>query len=145
MKALIQRVTSASVKTGDAVIAEISQGILALIGIEKSDNETQADKLLDKILHYRIFADVNDKMNLSVVDVQGGLLLVSQFTLVADTKSGTRPGFSIAMPPEPSKILFEYFCKQALNQHPYTATGLFGANMQVSLCNDGPVTFLLST
>jgi D-tyrosyl-tRNA(Tyr) deacylase len=143
MLGLIQRVSSASVLVNNNIIGAIQHGILAFIGIEKTDTEAQADRLLEKILNYRIFDDANDKMNLNIGDVNGGLLLVSQFTLVADTKSGTRPGFSTAMPPQPSKLLFDYLIKTAQQKHTLVATGEFGAHMQVSLCNDGPVTFLL--
>lgn len=143
MLALIQRVTNATVQVERQTIGEIQQGILALVGIEKADSEKQADRLLEKILHYRIFSDPNGKMNLSVQDIQGGLMLVSQFTLVADTQSGTRPGFSTAMDPETSKKLFAYLIRQAETLHRPVATGAFGANMQITLCNDGPVTFIL--
>ena len=145
MLGLIQRVSSASIIVNNKTIGAISLGILALIGIEKTDTEKHADRLLEKILGYRIFEDANEKMNLNVQDVKGGLLLVSQFTLVADTKTGTRPGFSTAMPPEQSKLLFEYLVKIAGQKHQSVATGGFGAYMQVSLCNDGPVTFLLKS
>lgn len=143
MLGLIQRVSSASVAVDGKTIGAIQQGILALIGIEKSDTEKHAERLLDKMLGYRIFDDANGKMNLSVQNVQGGLLLVSQFTLVADTNTGTRPGFSTAMPPEESNKLFSYLVKIAIQKYPIVGSGEFGANMQVSLCNDGPVTFLL--
>lgn len=143
MLALIQRVSHASVAVDNKTIDQIAQGILALIGIEKSDSEKQADRLLEKILTYRIFDDANGKMNVSLRDIKGGLLLVPQFTLAADTKSGTRPGFSTAMPPDESKKLFAYFTGLATQNYSDVATGEFGANMQVSLCNDGPVTFLL--
>jgi D-tyrosyl-tRNA(Tyr) deacylase len=145
MLALIQRVTSASVSVNKQIIGEIQHGILALIGIEKTDTEQHADKLLNKIVSYRIFDDQAGKMNLNVNDVSGGLLLVSQFTLVADTKSGTRPGFSTAMPPDASKILFAYLVTKAKTLSMPVATGEFAANMAVSLCNDGPVTFLLKS
>ena len=145
MLALIQRVTSASVTVDDKTIGAIQHGILALIGIEKTDTEQHADKLLNKIVNYRIFNDADDKMNLNLKDVNGGLLLVSQFTLVADTKTGTRPGFSTAMPPEPSKVLFDYVISHARSLTTPVACGEFGAHMVVSLCNDGPVTFLLKT
>lgn len=145
MLGLIQRVSSASVVAEGKTVGAIQQGILALVGIEKTDTQATADRLLDKILGYRIFEDENEKMNLSVRDVKGGLLLVSQFTLVADTKSGTRPGFSIAMPPEESKSLFSYLVKTAEEKYQSVASGEFGAHMQVSLCNDGPVTFLLKS
>jgi D-tyrosyl-tRNA(Tyr) deacylase len=143
MLALIQRVTSATVSVNNTIIAEIAQGILALIGIEKSDTEVQATRLLERIIHYRIFHDDADKMNLSLQDINGGLLLVPQFTLVADTKKGTRPGFSTAMPPAESENLFNKLITTATTLHNPIATGKFGANMQVNLCNDGPVTFLL--
>lgn len=143
MLAVIQRVTYSNVSVNQKIIAEIQRGILALIGIEKTDTEKQADRLLEKILTYRIFNDSEDKMNLSLKDIQGELLLVSQFTIVADTKTGTRPGFSVAMAPEQSKLLFDYMMQQAKNKYSKIENGLFGANMQISLCNDGPVTFLL--
>jgi D-tyrosyl-tRNA(Tyr) deacylase len=143
MLALIQRVTHANVNVNQHIIGEIQKGILALIGIEKNDTEKQADRLLERLLNYRIFEDEKEKMNLSLKDIQGGLLLVPQFTLAADTKTGTRPGFSTAMPPEQSNTLFHYFLKLAREHHPIVAQGEFGAYMQVSLCNDGPVTFLL--
>lgn len=145
MRALIQRVTQAEVQVDGKTIGAIQQGILALVGISKNDSQTEADRLLERILHYRIFEDRDGKMNLSLKDIQGGLLLVPQFTLVAETQKGTRPGFSTAMPPEPSEQLFSYFVSQAQATHPSVATGQFGAHMQVSLCNDGPVTFLLET
>jgi D-tyrosyl-tRNA(Tyr) deacylase len=144
MRALIQRVSLASVTVNNQTVGEIEQGILALIGIEKTDTEKNADALLERILNYRIFDDESGKMNLSVRDVKGGLLLVSQFTLVADTKNGTRAGFSTAMPPEESKKLFSFLAQQAQEIHQPTASGIFGAYMQVNLCNDGPVTFWLT-
>jgi D-tyrosyl-tRNA(Tyr) deacylase len=144
MLALIQRVSHASVMIKEESIAKINAGILAFIGIEKTDTEFNADKLLVKMLNYRIFADNDDKMNLSLKDTRGGLLLVSQFTLVADTQSGMRPGFSTAMPPEESGIIFQYMISKAQLVHENKVfNGEFGANMQVELCNDGPVTFLL--
>ncbi len=144
MLALIQRVTHASVSVNNDNIAKINAGMLALIGIEKTDTEFNADKLLAKMLNYRIFADQDEKMNLSLKDTHGGLLLVSQFTLVADTQSGTRPGFSTAMGPEESGIIFQYMISKAQLIHENKVFhGEFGANMQVELCNDGPVTFLL--
>jgi len=145
MLALIQRVTQAQVQVDKQTIGSIQKGILALVGISKNDGQAQADRLLERILHYRIFADAEDKMNLSLKDIQGGLLLVPQFTLVADTQKGTRPGFSTAMLPEQSEQLFNYFVKQAQIYHQSVAMGQFGADMQVSLCNDGPVTFILQT
>lgn len=145
MLALIQRVTHANVTVANELIGQIQQGILALVGIEKTDTEKQAERLLDRILSYRIFSDEAGKMNLSVRDVKGGLLLVPQFTLVADTHQGTRPGFSSAMPPAESKQLFSYLVQTAQAAFAPIACGQFGADMQVSLCNDGPVTFLLQS
>ena len=145
MLGLIQRVSSASVSVDEKIIGSIEHGILALIGIEKTDTEKQADRLLEKILQYRIFEDADEKMNFNLKDVHGGLLLVSQFTLVADTRSGTRPGFSTAMPPQESERLFQYLITTANTLHQPLATGKFGADMQVTLCNDGPVTFLLKS
>lgn len=143
MIGLIQRVSSASVIVDKKIIGSIQHGILALIGIEKTDSEKNAERLIERILSYRIFEDSAEKMNLSVQDVKGGLLLVSQFTLVADTKTGTRPGFSTAMAPDESKKLFDYLIKFAEQKYQPIASGKFGAFMEVSLCNDGPVTFLL--
>lgn len=143
MKALIQRVTEASVAVEGKVIGEIDIGVLALVGIEPNDTTEKADKLLHKLLNYRIFADENDKMNRSLVDIKGGLLLVSQFTLAADTKSGLRPSFSTAASPALGEELFNYLLAQAKQKHTPVATGCFGANMQIHLINNGPVTFLL--
>lgn len=145
MIGLIQRVTHAQVEVDQQVVGKIGNGILALIGIEKSDTEKQAEKLCDRMLNYRIFDDENGKMNVSLKEVSGGLLLVSQFTLVAETNKGTRPGFSTGMPPEEGKRLFEYLVNFAKQHYARAEAGIFGANMQVSLCNDGPVTFILNT
>ena len=144
MLSLIQRVTSASVSINQEIVGSIQHGILALVGIEKTDTQKQAERLLERILTYRIFNDTHKKMNLNLQDIKGGLLLVSQFTLVADTKSGTRPGFSTAMQPEQSEPLFNYLVQLAKQKHALVSSGQFGADMQVSLCNDGPVTFLLN-
>jgi len=141
--ALIQRVSGARVEVQGRVIGEISQGLLALIGVEKGDDQAKADRLLQRILAYRVFADADDKMNLSVADVAGGLLLVSQFTLAADTRKGNRPGFSTAAAPQEAQMLFNYLVDQAKKSHSVVETGEFGADMQVSLTNDGPVTFYL--
>ena len=141
MIALIQRVSYANVEVDGELIAQIEQGILVLVGMEKEDQQSQADKLLQKLLNYRIFADSEDKMNLSVQDIQGGLLLVPQFTLAANTKKGLRPSFSSAKNPAEAEVLFHYLLKQAKNQYSDVAAGLFGADMKVSLLNDGPVTF----
>lgn len=145
MIALLQRVTHADVHVDAKQVAEIQQGLLVLIGVEKADTEADANKLLSRILGYRVFSDDNDKMNLSLKDVHGGLLLVPQFTLPADTRSGMRPSFTPAAPPAQGEALFEYLVTQARIQHADTAAGHFGADMQVRLTNDGPVTFWLQT
>ncbi|MCM2973563.1 D-aminoacyl-tRNA deacylase [Larsenimonas suaedae] len=145
MKALIQRVSEASVRVDGTCIAHIDAGLLALIGVERDDTLADADKLLSRLLTYRIFADEAGKMNLGLADHGGGLLLVSQFTLVADTRKGRRPGFSAAASPEHGKSCFDYLVEQAREQHDPVATGQFGADMKVALINDGPVTFWLSS
>lgn len=142
MRGLIQRVSSASVLIDGEVCGSIERGILLLLGIEASDGAEQCEKLLNKLLNYRLFADAGGRMNLSVKDVGGGVLVVSQFTLVADTKKGLRPGFSRAAEPEHAKECYETFVSLLKVRHPLVATGIFAADMQVSLCNDGPVTFL---
>ena len=144
MQGLIQRIKNAKVEVNDQIIGEISQGILLLLGVEKPDDEQAADKLLHKVSNYRIFTDENDKMNLSLKDIGGELLVVSQFTLAANTKKGMRPSFSSAATPSQANTLYEYFVTQAKALDINVATGEFGADMQVSLCNDGPVTFNLS-
>ena len=138
MIALIQRVTEASVSVDGKVIGAIGRGVLALLGVERGDSEAEADRLLEKIVTYRIFPDDAGKMNRSLRDVGGELLAVPQFTLVADTKSGTRPSFSTGASPADGQRLFDYFAKQS-----GAATGRFGADMKFSLVNDGPVTFWL--
>ncbi len=143
MKALIQRVTTASVTVEGQVIGAIDHGLMALIGVEKGDSEANADKLLHKLLNYRVFSDEAGKMNHNLQQAQGGLLLVSQFTLAADTRKGLRPGFSSAAPPEEGERLFDYLVARARQAGPPVATGQFGADMQVALVNDGPVTFML--
>ncbi|KJZ08788.1 MULTISPECIES: D-aminoacyl-tRNA deacylase [Halomonas] len=145
MKALIQRVRRASVEVEDRTVGAIDHGLLALVGVEKGDDEASADRLLHKLLHYRVFADDQDKMNLNVQQAGGGLLLVSQFTLAADTRKGLRPSFSSAAPPAEGDRLFHYLLDQARQRHAPVASGEFGANMQVALINDGPVTFLLES
>jgi len=145
MIGLIQLVSHASVVVENKTIASIQRGILALIGIEKTDTEKEAEKLFDKILNYRIFNDEQGKMNLSLLATFGGLLLVPQFTLVAETQKGTRPGFSTGMPPEDGKKLFEYLVKFSAEHYKRVSAGQFGAHMEVSLCNNGPVTFILKT
>ncbi|MEW5757646.1 MAG: D-aminoacyl-tRNA deacylase [Pseudomonadota bacterium] len=143
MIGLLQRVTEARVVVDGQTVGAIAQGLLVLIGVEKNDTEAQADRLLERLLGYRVFADAEGKMNLSLRDIRGGLLLVPQFTLPADTRKGTRPSFSAAAPPEHGKHLFDYLVTQARAQHAAVATGVFGADMQVTLTNDGPVTFWL--
>ena len=143
MKALIQRVQEACVRVEGDTVGAISHGILVLLGVEQGDNENNADKLLHKLLHYRIFADACDKMNLNVQEVNGGVLIVSQFTLAADTQKGLRPSFSCAAAPTEALRLYDYFVQRAKIAYPNIATGQFAANMQVHLINDGPVTFLL--
>lgn len=140
MKAVIQRVSEASVTVEGKVTGRIGQGMLVLLCAEPGDTHATADRLLAKILKLRIFSDSAGKMNLSVQDIQGGLLVVSQFTLAADVWSGNRPGFSNAADPETGERLYNYFVDAARRQHPVVETGVFGANMQVSLVNDGPVT-----
>lgn len=144
MIALIQRVTHAEVKVGDSVVGAID-GILALVGVRRGDDTQSADRLLERILTYRLFADPNGKMNLSLRDTKGGLLLVSQFTLAADTRNGTRAGFTTAAPPEEARRVFDYLVSRARTSHDPVATGVFGANMQISLTNDGPVTFWIES
>ncbi|WP_455230029.1 D-aminoacyl-tRNA deacylase [Geopseudomonas aromaticivorans] len=143
MKALLQRVRGARVEVDGEVVGAIDQGLLVLVGVEPQDNEASADKLLHRLLNYRVFSDAQGKMNLSLKDVAGGLLLVSQFTLAADTQSGMRPSFSSAAPPAQGAALFDYLLARAGAQHAPVASGRFGADMQVHLVNDGPVTFLL--
>jgi len=141
MIALLQRVTNAKVEVEGKTNGAIDNGILALIGVEKTDTEEQANRLLERILGYRIFADTQDKMNLSLEDINGGLLLVPQFTLVANTEKGMRPSFSSAASPAEGERLFNFLLQQASRQYPRVEAGQFGADMQVSLTNDGPVTF----
>lgn len=143
MIGLIQRVSHAQVDIENVTVGKINAGLLALIGIEKGDTSKQADRLLERILSYRVFEDNEEKMNLSLSDTGGGLLLVSQFTLAANTQKGNRPSFTSAMPPNEARILFAYMLDKAKQQHSGVESGKFGANMQVSLCNDGPVTFSL--
>lgn len=143
MIALIQRVKRASVEVDDAIVGEIGPGLLALIGIQREDDSSKARRLLDKLLAYRVFGDETGRMNRSLSDTGGSLLLVSQFTLAADTKKGARPSFTPAAPPEEARELFDHLVELAQAAHPAVATGEFGADMQVSLVNDGPVTFWL--
>jgi D-aminoacyl-tRNA deacylase len=145
MIALIQRVSQAEVRVRTEVTGAIARGVLAFIGVQREDTESDAERLLQRLLSYRMFADELGRMNLDVRAIGGGVLLVSQFTLAADTRSGTRPGFSTAAAPERARQLFDYLLTQARAAHPTIATGEFGADMQVSLVNDGPVTFWLQT
>jgi len=143
MIGLLQRVSEANVTVDGEMIGAIGQGLMVLVGVERGDTEVQADRLLERLLGYRVFADADNKMNLGLKDVQGGLLLIPQFTLAADTGKGTRPGFSCAASPEHGQCLFDYFLAQSQQQYTNVASGRFGADMQVSLTNDGPVTFWL--
>lgn len=143
MKLLIQRVRSARVEVREEVVGSIDQGLLALVGVEPQDDQASVARALHKLLNYRVFSDDAGKMNRSLKDVGGGLLLVSQFTLAADTRSGMRPSFSSAAPPAQGQALFDALVALAREQHSQVATGRFGADMQVHLVNDGPVTFLL--
>lgn len=143
MLGLIQRVKHASVTVDNEIVGEIQQSILLLLGIQKADTEETVNKLIDKLLSYRIFSDADNKMNCSVQQIDGGVLVVSQFTLAADTKKGTRPSFSSAAPPAQAQALYDYFVTQLRTKHNKVATGIFAADMQVGLLNDGPVTFML--
>jgi D-aminoacyl-tRNA deacylase len=140
---LLQRVTQARVKVEGRIIGAIDTGLLVLVGVEKQDTETQADRLLERLLGYRVFPDPDGRMNLSVTDIEGGLLLVPQFTLPADTQKGMRPSFTPAAPAAYGERLFNYLVDRAKARHANVASGRFGAHMQVSLTNDGPVTFWL--
>ena len=145
MKILLQRVTQASVKVEGKVVGEINQGLLALVGIEREDTLESVQKGIDKLLKYRVFSDDAGKMNLSLKDIEGGLLMVSQFTIAADTKKGLRPSFTSAAAPALGLSLFDAAVAYAKMQMKHVETGEFGANMQVSLVNDGPVTFMLES
>jgi len=143
MIGLLQRVSRADVVVEGETVGAIGPGLMVLVCAERGDSEKEADALLAKLLSYRVFSDEQGKMNRSVADVAGGLLLVPQFTLAADTQSGTRPSFTPAAAPDEGRRLFDYFVTQARERHGVVQTGRFGANMQVSLTNDGPVTFWL--
>ena len=144
MKVLIQRVKKASVTIDGKLFSSINKGILALVGIEKGDSEEQAEKLARKVVNLRIFPDENDKMNLSLIDIKGEMLIVSQFTLCGDCKKGTRPSFDKSAPPDIANMLYEEFIKKVKGYGISASTGSFGAMMDVELINDGPVTFMLS-
>jgi len=141
--ALIQRVKRASVTVNEKIIGKINNGLLVFVGVEKSDDNAKAKRLVERVLSYRIFSDEQDKMNLSVKDIEGSVLWVSQFTLVADTKKGNRAGFSRGASPELGEQLYNQVLSYAEQMHMSNATGKFGADMQVELVNDGPVTFWL--
>ncbi len=145
MIALIQRVTQAQVTVAGQSVGQIGPGILALVGMVAGDKSQDADRLLDRLLTYRIFPDETGRMNRDLVQRGGGLLLVPQFTLAADTRKGNRPGFSTAAPPQEARRLFDHLLASARQRHPPVACGEFGADMQVALVNDGPVTFILDT
>lgn len=143
MIGMLQRVLEAEVVISGECVGKIGPGLLVFVGIENGDTEAKAERLLKRLVGYRVFPDAEDKMNLSLQDVAGGLLLVSQFTLAADTNKGMRPSFSSAAPPEEGRRLFDLLVERARSVHPDVATGRFGADMQVHLVNDGPVTFIL--
>jgi D-tyrosyl-tRNA(Tyr) deacylase len=145
MIALIQRVSEASVRIDGRRIAAIDKGLLALIGVERGDDPARSERLLDRVLDFRVFADQSGRMALSLRQIGGGLLLVPQFTLAADTHRGTKPSFSPAAPPAEAEALFEHLLGRARSIHGPTAAGRFGADMQLSLINDGPVTFWLQS
>lgn len=145
MIGLLQRVSSARVEVSGTTVAAIGRGLLVLVGIERGDDAPRADRLLERLLGYRVFPDAGGKMNLSLLDIHGELLLVPQFTLPADTRKGMRPSFTPAAAPEIGRALFEHLLAAARTQLPSTAGGSFGADMQVTLTNDGPVTFWLQT
>ena len=145
MIGLLQRVADARVEVAGEIVGEIGPGLLVLVGVERGDGETQADRLLERLLGYRVFGDAEGKMNLSVREIGGGLLLVPQFTLAADTRKGMRPSFTPAASPAEGERLFGFLLDQAHRQHAPVAAGRFGAHMRVSLTNDGPVTFWLRT
>ncbi|MDX2367564.1 MAG: D-aminoacyl-tRNA deacylase [Colwellia sp.] len=144
MIALLQRVSSASVTVDNQVIGEIEQGLLVFLAVQPEDTEAKAKRLAERVASYRMFNDDNDKMNLNVKQVNGDILVVSQFTLAADTNSGLRPSFTTAAKPDFSKKLYEYFCRQLRERGFKVPTGEFAADMQVKLLNDGPVTFTLT-
>lgn len=143
MRGLVQRVSQAAVEVDGETVGAIERGVLLLLGIEAGDGAEQVGKLVHKVLNYRIFPDAEGRMNASVKDIDGGVLVVSQFTLVADTKKGLRPGFTPAARPEDAEKLYRLFLAEMGANHGVVASGIFGAQMQVSLTNDGPVTFLL--
>jgi D-tyrosyl-tRNA(Tyr) deacylase len=145
MRAVIQRVSRVQVRVAEQIIGEIAKGLLVLLGVGKGDTKAEADSLLDKILNLRIFEDEQGKMNLSLLDVAGELMVISQFTLYADCRKGRRPSFTDASPPEEAKVLYDYFISRAKSQGMKVAAGIFQALMEVELVNFGPVTILLDS
>jgi D-tyrosyl-tRNA(Tyr) deacylase len=145
MIGLLQRVSAARVEVAGEIVGAIDRGLLVLVGVQKADDERKADRLLDRLLSYRVFPDSEERMSHSLRDIDGGLLLVPQFTLAADTRKGTRASFTAAAPPEDSRRLFDYLVLRAGDEHPLVQAGRFGAQMQVTLTNEGPVTFWLET
>ncbi len=143
MKALLQRVARAAVEVDGECVGAIGTGLVVLLGLDQGDNEAVADRMIDRLLAYRVFPDEGGRMNRSVADIGGGVMLVSQFTLSADTRKGLRPSFSRALPPAEAAALYRYTLSKLHRLHSPVAAGVFGADMQVSLVNDGPVTFLL--
>jgi D-tyrosyl-tRNA(Tyr) deacylase len=142
---LLQRVSRAEVYVAQESVGRIERGLLVLVGVQRTDDEARADRLLDRLLTYRVFPDPAGRMNLGLIEVGGALLLVPQFTLAADTRKGRRPGFSCAATPDQGRRLFDYLCGRACGRGVEVRSGRFGADMQVSLVNDGPVTFWLET
>lgn len=145
MIGFLQRVTQAAVRVEHNVVAHIDRGIVVLVGIERADTEIQADRLCERILSYRVFPDAQGHLNFSVAAIQGGVLVVPQFTLAADTRKGTRADFGTAAAPAAARILFDYFLDKTRSQYAHVASGVFGADMKLSLINDGPVSFWLQT
>jgi len=145
MRMLLQRVSSASVEVAGECVGRIDRGLLVFLGLDQGDDRAVAERMLDKLLAYRVFADAGGRMNRSVVDVGGGVLVVSQFTLSADTGRGLRPSFSSAMPPAEARALYDDTLARLRQRHAPVAAGAFGADMQVALVNDGPVTFILES
>jgi len=145
MKALLQRVSSASVTVGGRVTGQIGRGFLILLGVAGDDSEKDADYLAEKVVNLRIFSDDNSKFNLSALQIRAGLLVISQFTLMADTRKGRRPSFTAAAPPEQAETLYRYFIRRISETGLNVETGIFGAHMLVSIVNDGPVTIMLDS
>lgn len=145
MIGLLQRVSEARVVVAGETVGAIERGLLVLVGVQRGDDEARAERLLERLLGYRVFPDAQDRMNLSLRDIDGGLLLVPQFTLAADTRKGTRASFTPAAPPDEGRRLFDHLVERARTAHDWVATGRFGADMRVGLINDGPVTFWLET